>query len=407
MADVHEKLALLRAFIRNKKPLEAMDPADDVALHHSTRIIGSLVLIVMILGTWAWFAELDEVSKGDGKVIPSSHEQIIQSLEGGILAELNVAEGDLVEQGQVLAQLDPTKSESNVEESAARYRAVLASATRLQAEVDGKPLNFPDELQGYPELIKRETRLHQERISRLKESLAGVNDSLRLVDRELKITQSLARTGAASNVEVIRLQRQRSELQLKATELRSSYQVQAGEELAKARSEVSSLSSVIRGREDSLTRLTVLSPVRGIVKGIEVRTIGGVISPNGKLMQIVPLDDQLLIETRISPRDIAFIHPDQAAKVKLTAYDYSIYGGLDGKVVTISPDTIQDKVKPENYYYRVFIQTDSNVLTNKVGERFAIVPGMIATVDIKTGSKTVLDYLIKPFNKAQEAMRER
>ncbi|RFD24045.1 secretion protein HlyD [Pseudomonas sp. GL93] len=384
-----------------------MDPADDAALHRSTRIIGSLVLIVLILGTWAWLGRLDEVSKGDGKVIPSSHEQVIQSLEGGILAELNVAEGDLVEQGQVLAQLDPTKSESNVEESAARYRAVLASATRLQAEVDGKPLSFPDELQAYPELIKRETRLHQERISRLKESLAGVNDSLRLVDRELKITQSLAKTGAASNVEVIRLQRQRSELQLKATELRSSYQVQAGEELAKARSEVSSLSSVIRGREDSLTRLTVLSPVRGIVKGIEVTTIGGVISPNGKLMQIVPLDDQLLIETRISPRDIAFIHPDQAAKVKLTAYDYSIYGGLDGKVVTISPDTIQDKVKPENYYYRVFIQTDSNVLTNKAGERFAIVPGMIATVDIKTGSKTVLEYLIKPFNKAQEAMRER
>lgn len=407
MAKVQEKLARLRAYVRNTKSLEAMDPADDAALHRSTRIIASLVVIVVILGTWAWLGELDEVSKGDGKVIPSSHEQVIQSLEGGILAKLNVAEGDLVEQGQVLAQLDPTKSESNVEESAARYRAVLASATRLQAEVDGKPLNFPDELQSFPELIKRETRLYQERISRLKESLAGVNDSLRLVDRELNITQSLAKSGAASNVEVIRLQRQRSELQLKATELRSSYQVQAGEELAKARSEVSSLSSVIRGREDSLTRLTVLSPVRGIVKGIEVTTIGGVISPNGKLMQIVPLDDQLLIETRISPRDIAFIHPDQAAKVKLTAYDYSIYGGLDGKVVTISPDTIQDKVKPENYYYRVFIQTDSNLLTNKAGEQFAIVPGMIATVDIKTGSKTVLDYLIKPFNKAQEAMRER
>ncbi|KAA6174628.1 HlyD family type I secretion periplasmic adaptor subunit [Pseudomonas marginalis] len=384
-----------------------MDPADDAALQHSTRMIGSLVLIVLILGTWAWLAELDEVSKGDGKVIPSSHEQVIQSLEGGILAALNVAEGDLVEEGQVLAQLDPTKTESNVEESAARYRAVLASATRLQAEVDGKPLSFPDELQSYPELINRETKLYQERINRLKETQAGVSDSLRLVDRELQITQALAKTGAASNVEVIRLQRQRSELQLKGTELRSSYQVKAGEELAKARSEVSSLSSVIRGREDSLTRLTVLSPVRGIVKGIEVTTIGGVISPNGKLMQIVPQDDQLLIETRISPRDIAFIHPDQAAKVKLTAYDYSIYGGLDGKVVTISPDTIQDKIKPENYYYRVFIQTDSNALTNKAGERFAIVPGMIATVDIKTGSRTVLDYLIKPFNKAQEAMRER
>nr|WP_262984065.1 HlyD family efflux transporter periplasmic adaptor subunit [Pseudomonas chlororaphis] len=365
------------------------------------------MVIVLILGSWAYFAELDEVSKGDGKVIPSSHEQIIQSLEGGILADLEVAEGDLVEAGQVLAQLDPTKTESNVEESASRYRAVLASASRLQAEVSGSPLLFPDELQAYPDLIARETQLYQERINRLKDSRAGVTTSLQLVDRELQITQSLAKTGAASNVEVIRLQRQRSELQLKLTELRSTYQVQAGEELAKARAEVSSLSSVIRGREDSLTRLTVLSPVRGIVKGIEVTTIGGVIPPNGKLMQIVPLDDQLLIETRISPRDIAFIHPDQAAKVKITAYDYAIYGGLEGKVVTISPDTIQDKVKPENYFYRVFIQTDSGFLKNNSGKQFAITPGMIATVDIKTGSKTVSDYLLKPFNKAREAMRER
>nr|WP_230014227.1 HlyD family efflux transporter periplasmic adaptor subunit [Pseudomonas chlororaphis] len=384
-----------------------MDPQDDAALQHSSAIVNSLMAIVLVLGGWAYFADLDEVSKGDGKIIPSSHEQIIQSLEGGILANLNVSEGDLVEAGQVLAQLDPTKTESGVEESAARYRAVLASSIRLQAEVSGSPLVFPDELKAYPDLIARETHLYQERINRLKESRAGVTTSLQLVDRELQITQSLAKTGAASNVEVIRLQRQRSELQLKLTELRSTYQVQAGEELAKARAEVSSLSSIIRGREDALTRLTVLSPVRGIVKGIEVTTIGGVIPPNGKLMQIVPLDDQLLIETRISPRDIAFIHPDQAAKVRITAYDYSIYGGLDGRVVTISPDTIQDKVKPENYFYRVFIQTESSFLKNKAGKQFSITPGMIATVDIKTGSKTVMDYLLKPFNKAGEAMRER
>ncbi|WP_404940367.1 HlyD family efflux transporter periplasmic adaptor subunit [Pseudomonas chlororaphis] len=407
MLDHHGLRAKARRLMKKKSPLEGMDPGDDAALQHSSGIISSLMVIVLILGSWAYFAELDEVSKGDGKVIPSSHEQIIQSLEGGILADLEVAEGDLVEAGQVLAQLDPTKTESNVEESASRYRAVLASASRLQAEVSGSPLLFPDELQAYPDLIARETQLYQERINRLKDSRAGVTTSLQLVDRELQITQSLAKTGAASNVEVIRLQRQRSELQLKLTELRSTYQVQAGEELAKARAEVSSLSSVIRGREDSLTRLTVLSPVRGIVKGIEVTTIGGVIPPNGKLMQIVPLDDQLLIETRISPRDIAFIHPDQAAKVKITAYDYAIYGGLEGKVVTISPDTIQDKVKPENYFYRVFIQTDSGFLKNNSGKQFAITPGMIATVDIKTGSKTVSDYLLKPFNKAREAMRER
>lgn len=407
MLDIKGLVARVRRSLHRQSSFEGMLAQNDAALQHSSRIVVSLTAIVLILGCWAYFARLDEVSKGDGKVIPSSLEQVIQSLEGGILADLNVAEGDLVEAGQVLAQLDPTKTESNLEESAARYRAVLASASRLQAEVDGRALSFPDELQGYPDLIERETRLYKERTDRLSESLAGVKASLQLLDRELSITQSLAKNGAASSVEVIRLQRQRSELQLKLTELRSTYQVQAGEELAKARADVSSLSSVIRGREDSLTRLTVRSPVRGIVKGIEVTTIGGVIAPNGRLMQIVPLDDQLLIETRISPRDIAFIHPDQAAKVKITAYDYAIYGGLDGKVVTISPDTIQDKVKPENYFYRVFIQTDSSFLENKVGQQFAITPGMIATVDIKTGSKTVLDYLVKPFNKASEALRER
>lgn len=399
--------ARLRRNAGKRAQIESMDPADDAALSHATRTINVVLLLFLVFGAWAYFSPLDEVSKGDGKVIPSTHEQIIQSLEGGILAELKVAEGDLVDVGQVLAQLDPTKTQSNVEESTARYRAVLASATRLQAEVSGTALSFPDELLEYPELITRETQLHRERTNRLKESLSGVNQSLQLVDRELRVTQTLASQGVASDVEVFRLQRQRSELQLKMTELRSAFQVQASEELTKARAEISSLSAVIRGREDSLNRMTVLSPVRGIVKGIEVTTIGGVVSPNGRLMQIVPVDDQLLIETRISPRDIAFIHPDQAAKVKITAYDYSIYGGLDGQVVTISPDTIQDKVKPENYYYRVFIRTHSSSLQNKAGKQFPIAPGMIATVDIKTGSKTVLSYLVKPFNKAQEALRER
>lgn len=167
------------------------------------------------------------------------------------------------------------------------------------------------------------------------------------------------------------------------------------------------MSSIVRGRADSLARLTITSPVRGIVKNIEVVTIGGVIPPNGKLMDIVPLDDQLLIEARISPRDIAFIHPGQRASVKITAYDYAIYGGLEGKVTSISPDTIQDETNPNVYYYRVFVQTESDALVNKAGQRFEIMPGMIASVDIHTGSKTVLDYLIKPFNRAREALRER
>jgi adhesin transport system membrane fusion protein len=328
-------------------------------------------------------------------------------MEGGILEQLNVSEGALVERGQILAQLDPVKNQSNVGESAAKYRAALASVNRLQAEVAEKPLTFDASLQEFPDLIRAETELYQTRRKGLAETLDGIQSSLKLVRSELAITENLAKIGASSRVEVLRLTRQRSELELKATEARSDYMVRAREDLAKANAEAQMLEAVIRGRTDSLSRLTLRSPVRGIVKDIEVSTIGGVIAPNGQVMQIVPLDEQLLIETRISPRDIAFIHPGQAAKVKITAYDYSIYGSLDGEVVTISPDTIQDEAKPEIFYYRVFIRTASDELRNKAGKRFAIVPGMIATVDIRTGEKTVLDYLIKPLNRAREALRER
>ncbi|MBE8719106.1 HlyD family type I secretion periplasmic adaptor subunit [Cellvibrio polysaccharolyticus] len=394
---------------RDLEPEEAAfrDGYDDARVTGSSRIILITFALLACLGVWAYFGTLDEVSTGSGKVVPSSREQIIQSLEGGIVTELLVAEGDLVERGQILARLDPTKTESNLGESAAKYRAALASSVRLQAEVNQTVLEFPEILSDYPDLIKAETRLFESRKKRLDESLNGIENSLQLVRQELKITEALAKNGAASSVEVLRLQRQQVELELKAIEFRSEYLVQAREELARARSDVESLESVVKGRSDSLTRLTHRSPVRGIVKDIEVTTIGGVIPPNGRLMQIVPLDEHLLIEARISPRDIAFIHPDQDAKVKITAYDYSIYGGLEGKVVTISPDTIQDEVKPENYYYRVFIRTASDALENKAGTQFAITPGMIATVDIKTGQKTIMDYLIKPINRASEALRER
>jgi len=383
------------------------DGYDDSKLTQSSRIIFVLFLLLACLGVWAYFGTIDEVSKGSGKVIPSSREQVIQSLEGGIVSEMHVYEGDMVERGQILARLDPTKTESNLGETAAKYRAALASASRLQAEVNMTELTFPQELDEFPDLIAAEKRLFESRQKRMKESLAGIDRSLALVNSELAITESLAEIGAASRVEVLRLQRQKSELELKSIELNSEYFVLAREDLARARSDVESLESVVKGRSDSLTRLTLRSPVRGIVKDVEVTTIGGVVPPNGKLMHIVPIEENLLIEARISPRDIAFIHPDQDAKVKITAYDYSIYGGLEGKVVTISPDTIQDEVKPENFYYRVFIRTASNALENKAGKQFAIAPGMIATVDIRTGQKTVMDYLIKPMNRASEALRER
>ncbi|CAM4382954.1 HlyD family efflux transporter periplasmic adaptor subunit [Kerstersia similis] len=380
----------------------------EMPLRRARRLVQALVLILLLFLVWAWWFEVDEVSSGSGRVVPISREQVVQSLEGGIVTELLVAEGDIVEKGQVLARLDPTQSASNVEESAARYRAALASAARLQAEVSGAgEIRFPPELNDWQTLRNAETRLFRSRREGLRQSVNGLKRSLELVNRELGITSRLVEEGAASNVELIRLQRQRAELQLKLDEAESSYMVQAREELARANAEVEALSSVVKGRSDVLERLTHRSPVRGVVKDVEVTTIGGVVPPNGRLMEIVPLGEQLLVEARIAPRDIAFIHPGQAAMVKITAYDYAIYGGLPGKVVTISPDTIRDEVKPDVFYYRVFILTDSDALVNKAGTQFPIVPGMIASVDIRTGSKSILDYLIKPLNRAREALRER
>ena len=364
--------------------------------------IGLLSLLI-----WAWLFKLEEVSTGIGKVTPSSKEQVVQSLEGGILTKLYVHEGQIVQEGQVLAQLDPTRFASNVGESASLLLASQATAARLRAEVNGTSLKFPSEVLKERDLVEEETALYHSRRSNLEESLSGLQQALILVDEELQMTEPLVAKGAASEVEVLRLKRQATDLRNQMNDVRNQYLVKAREELAKANTDIETQLQVVKGKSDSLNRTLFKSPVRGIVKEIDVMTIGGVISQNGKLMTIVPLDEQLLVEARISPRDIAFIHPGQDALVKITAYDYSIYGGLKGKVSIISPDTLRDEVKQDQFYYRVYIRTDSGKLMNKAGKQFSITPGMVATVDIKTGEKTILDYLIKPLNKAQEALRER
>ena len=370
-------------------------------------VVWLTLLLFVMLGAWAYLARLDEVTVGTGQVVPSSREQVVQSLEGGILSELLVREGDEVRAGQVLARLDRTRIESNVGESAARLQAARATAARLQAEVGGTALVFPASVAKDHDLVRAETALFQSRQSSLRDSLQGLEETLSLIQRELKLTESLVAQGAASDVEVLRLRRQVSDLRTKIGETRSQYLVKAREELARANAEIETQTSVTRGRADALSRTVVLSPVKGIVKNVEVSTVGGVIPPSGKLLEIVPVDDQLLVEARIAPKDVAFVYPGQRALVKVTAYDYAIYGGLEGQVVNISPDTIQDEVKRDQFYYRVFVRTSNDHLKNADGRRFPIAPGMVATTDIHTGSKTVWQYLVKPLNRAREALRER
>lgn len=387
--------------------LVTQDLMSQPKLGSSSLLVWMIFLLLAGFLVWAKYFSLDEVSTGGGKVIPSSREQVVQSLEGGIIYDLRVREGDIVERGQLLAELDRTKTQSSVQESASRLRAALARAARLEAEVNDRTIKFPGEVINEKELVKTETELYISRKTSLDQGLIGLQQGISLVRQQLNMTEPLVKQGAASGVEVLRLKTQLNDLNNKITDLKSQYYVRAREELNRTNEEVEALRSVMRGREDSLTRLKMYSPVRGIVKNIEVTTVGGVIPPNGKLLTLVPMNDDMLIEARISPRDVAFIHPGQPALVKITAYDYAIYGGLPGEVTMISPDSIQDDVKRDIYYYRVYIRTKANYLENKQKQRFPIFPGMVATVDIKTGSRTVLDYLIKPLNKVNEALRER
>lgn len=392
-----------------KKKVKDLSKINDLkqTLPKPSILIWTVSLCLIILFIWAYVFKLEEVSTGTGKVISSSKEQVIQSLEGGILTKLYVKEGQIVEKNQVLAQLDPTRQQSNVKESESLLFASKATVARLNAEVNGQPLRFPEDVQKYPALVKEESALYYSRRENLEESIAGLKEALNLVEQELRMTEPLVAKGAASDVEVLRLKRQANDLHNQINDVKNQYSVKAREELAKANIDVQTQSQVVTGKADTLNRTIFKSPVKGIVKEIDVMTIGGVISQNGKLMTIVPLNEKLIIEARISPKDVAFVHPGQKALVKVTAYDYSIYGGLDGIVTVISPDTIRDEVKQDQFYYRVYIRTNSDKLQSKNGKSYYITPGMIATVDIKTGDKSILDYLLKPFNKAKEALRER
>lgn len=362
---------------------------------------------LLIFVVWAWWAILDEVTVGTGKITPSTHAQVIESLDGGIVSAMLVREGDIVERGQMLARLDPTRFQSNYGESAARVRALRASSERLRSELTGEPLRFSEESMREPELVARERQLYESRRRNLNETVANLQKTYQLVMSELRMTQPLVAKGAASEVEVIRLQRQATELQGKIDEARNQFAVRAREEQVKNNADLDAQIQAMSGKADQVDRATLFSPVRGIVKDIQVTTVGGVLQPGGKLMEIVPLEDQLLVETRINPRDIAYIRPGLPATVKVTAYDSSIYGNLTGLVEVVSPDTLQDEVRRDQFYYRVYVRTRSAELQNKSGQRFPILPGMVANVEIKTGQKSVMDYLIKPLNKVNEALRER
>ena len=374
--------------------------------------IGLLTLLVVAFVVWAYFSNVEEVTRGQGSVIPSSREQVIQSLDPGVLAALTVKEGDLVEAGQVLVRLDTARSSAVYRETRNKVDALRATAARLRSEAHGVPLRFEKDTPA--ELGQRETAAYQSRVQAVNESVQGLRESKRLLDREIAITEPMAAKGVVSEVEILRMKRQANELQLQITERRNKFQSDANTELVRVEAELAQSEETMAARADPVTRSEIKAPLRGVVKNIRINTVGGVIGAGQDIMEIVPVEGPLLVEAYIRPQDVAFIKPNDEALVKLTAYDYSLYGGLDGVVTLISPDTLQDnrrpselKLNPDESYYRVIVETRDNQLNDKNGKPLPIIPGMIASVDIKTGEKTVFQYLTKPITRLKQALRER
>jgi adhesin transport system membrane fusion protein len=406
-------------------------------------LVRTLTIVVSLFILWTAVAQVDEITRGEGKVIPSRQLQVLQSLDGGIVSEIAVAEGQVVDAGQLLLRIDSTRFESSAREGKAQYYSLLAKAARLRALAEDKPFAPPAEaLSEEPELVEEERRLYQSRTSELdaqvsisRQQLAQRQQELseararrdqagqayELSARELAVTKPLIASGAVSEVELLRLERdvarfrgeremagaQISRIQAaiaeasrKVQEVELNFRNEARKEMAETLGRLNALSESNVGLADKVKQAAIRSPVKGTVKRLLVNTVGGVVQPGKDIVEVVPLEDALLLEAKVLPKDIAFLRPGQRAVVKFTAYDFSIYGGLDATLEQIGADSLTDE--KGNTYYIVRVRTDRPHLGNKA-ENLPIIPGMVAEVDIVTGQKSILAYLLKPVLRAKQA----
>lgn len=414
--------------------------------HRLTVWVATALILTALI--WANYAVLQEVTTGEGKAIPSSKVQVIQNLEGGIVTEIFVREGQVVNKGDTLLRLDDTRFLSNRGESEVDRLTLTAQVERLAAEAEGRPLLLPQEvIEKAPQVAADERAFYESRQRRLDGEQRTLNEQLRqktqelaefrsrqeqfrnslaLVQQELDMSVPLVGSGAVSPVEILRLKRNAvemrgsmnantlaipraeaaiNEIKSRAQESELTFRSEASRELNEKRADLAKISANRIAIDDRMTRTTVTSPVRGIVKTLKVNTIGGVVQPGSDLLEIVPLEDNLLIEARVRPQDVAFLHPGQKAMVKFSAYDYTIYGGLPARLEMIGADTVTDD--KGNSFYLIQVRTDRNHLGGE-DRPLLIIPGMVATVDIITGEKSVMDYLLKPVLKGgSEALRER
>ncbi|ODA93426.1 secretion protein HylD [Mesorhizobium sp. SEMIA 3007] len=412
-------------------------------------IIGALFVSSV---AWASFAEVDEIARGEGKVIPASKTQIIQASEPGVVQEIAVKIGQIVKKNDLIIRLDNTMNTSSLGEQQAKARALRTRIARLKFEQTGNidgPFPCPAEIQKVaPEICDNEQKLLvarrdnfqvklsvlksrlDQRLNELDEANANLDrltKNLEVSDRGTALVESMVKKGLMARTEQIRVEREQTELrgqlnlagesikkakaaiteaQLQVNELGLQLQQEALSDLTQALADLSVVDETIRGATDKVARTDIRSPVDGIVNTLDINTVGAFVQPGAVVAGIVPTSETLLVEARVSPRDVAFIRPDQDALIKITAYDFSIFGGIEGKVSNITADSLVDQ-KTGEPYYQVRVATERSTLTRD-GKTYSIIPGMICSVDIKTGHKTILTYLLKPINKArEEAMSER
>ncbi|WP_303794461.1 HlyD family efflux transporter periplasmic adaptor subunit [Sandarakinorhabdus limnophila] len=377
----------------------------------SSWIIITSAAAVLSFFLWAEWAEIDQLTRAMGKVIPVDKVQVIQTADGGVVEEMRVREGDAVRKGQLLVRIDRVKVQAAVGESQAKVAAFRSIMSRIEAELYDRPLNFPAELRSYPDFIANQTALFTKRRQAISSEIAALEAVKRLMQQELELNIPLVSSGDVARAEIIRMQRGIADVQGQIVNKRSKYQQDLQAEFAKVEEELVSAQQILAQRMDALAATELRSPANGIVKNVRFTTVGAVLRPGDEVMQIVPTGEKLIVEAQVSPRDIAFIKVGQKASVKFDTFDSAIYGSGVGVVSYVSPDTLVEQ-RPDGEsatYYRINLDVDiSEMRPKRDNEQIIIQPGMTLTAEIKTGENTVLRYLTKPILKTvSESLSER
>lgn len=377
----------------------------------STWVIATIAVTIVLFILWSLWAELDQVTRAPGRVVPIGRVQIVQSADGGVISEIRVREGDKVTRGQLLVTLDKVKLQAAVTEARAKVASLQSAMVRIQAELYDRPLTFPATLDGYPDFVRNQRELYFKRRAAQQSDLDSLRSMKGLMRQELDLNMPLLKSGDVAKSEIIRMQRGIADVDGQISGKQAKYIADLQTEYTKTDEDLVSAQQILAQREDSLKATDLVAPTNGIVKNVRLTTVGAVLRPGDEVLQIVPSGERLIIEAQVSPKDIAFVKVGQTASVKFDAYDSSIYGAGHGRVTFVSPDTLSEQ-RPDGTsvtYFRVNLEADASKLRPRhPGEKIEIQPGMTATAEILTGKNTVFRYLTKPITKTtSESMSER